>query len=227
MFATATLGFTLASLGCTLSTSIAALISIRVFQGFCGGMLIPAVFTSVFVMMPEKHRVLATTIAGVFAVIAPTVGPGGWRLPDGDIFLALDFFGQYSSGSFRHGYGRAFWCVSARRIFRQSKGSIIRLLFSRRSFWLRWNYSLAKAPGTIGAAICAFLGRGLHRFRRTRYWRALDHASPFIDLRRFRKRSFSIGLRPQFRVWLRPLWLGLYNVAVSRACTGTFAAGDR
>src|SRR5215813_8337934 len=36
MFAAATLGFTLASLGCALSTTIEPLLAIRVIQGFCG-----------------------------------------------------------------------------------------------------------------------------------------------------------------------------------------------
>src|SRR6185437_9963306 len=57
MFALATLGFTLASLACALCTTLPPFIALRVVQGFCGGMLIPGVFTSVFVMMPEKHRI--------------------------------------------------------------------------------------------------------------------------------------------------------------------------
>jgi DHA2 family multidrug resistance protein len=75
MFAAATLAFTLASIGCALSGSIGMLIAFRVAQGFFGGMLIPAVFTAVFIMMPEPHRLPATTVAGVFALLAPTLGP--------------------------------------------------------------------------------------------------------------------------------------------------------
>jgi MFS transporter, DHA2 family, multidrug resistance protein len=80
MFVLATVGFTVASLGCALCTSLEPLLAIRVVQGFCGGMLIPAVFTSAFTLFPEKERVLATVIAGIFAMIAPTVGPavGGY-----------------------------------------------------------------------------------------------------------------------------------------------------
>ena len=80
MFVAATLGFTLASLSCAFSSSIDMLIGFRVVQGFCGGMLIPAVFTSIFVMMPKEREILATTLAGTFAVIAPTIGPfvGGY-----------------------------------------------------------------------------------------------------------------------------------------------------
>src|SRR6185437_2775 len=80
MFASATIGFTLASVACAACTSLPPFIALRVVQGFCGGMLIPGVFTSVFVMMPEKHRIAATALAGTLAVIAPTIGPavGGY-----------------------------------------------------------------------------------------------------------------------------------------------------
>jgi DHA2 family multidrug resistance protein len=80
LFVGATLGFTLASIGCALCTSADPLIAIRVIQGFFGGMLIPAVFTSVFTILPRKYEILATTMAGVFAMVAPTLGPyvGGW-----------------------------------------------------------------------------------------------------------------------------------------------------
>ena len=56
------------------------LIAARVVQGFFGGMLIPSVFTAVFVLIPKPHHVLATTMAGVAALLAPTLGPllGGW-----------------------------------------------------------------------------------------------------------------------------------------------------
>ena len=80
MFAAATAGFTLASLACAAVGDIDSLIAIRVIQGFCGGMLSPSVFTSIFAMVPTKHRVLATTVAGTLAVLAPTIGPavGGY-----------------------------------------------------------------------------------------------------------------------------------------------------
>ncbi len=80
MFAAAAGGFTLASAGCALSNGFAPLIVFRVLQGFCGGALIPAVFTSVFALFPVQAHIKATAIAGVFAVLAPTLGPivGGY-----------------------------------------------------------------------------------------------------------------------------------------------------
>jgi DHA2 family multidrug resistance protein len=80
LFVAAISTFTVASLGCAASPSFDALIAWRVLQGFSGGTLIPAVFSAVFLLFPLRQQGVATTIAGVLAVLAPTVGPivGGW-----------------------------------------------------------------------------------------------------------------------------------------------------
>jgi MFS transporter, DHA2 family, multidrug resistance protein len=80
LFLAAIAGFTLASAGCAASTGFAELIAFRVVQGFCGGALIPAVFTAIFALLPERLHVRATAIAGTVAMLAPTLGPtlGGY-----------------------------------------------------------------------------------------------------------------------------------------------------
>jgi MFS transporter, DHA2 family, multidrug resistance protein len=72
--------FTLASVGCAFSGSFAMLVSFRVLQGFAGGTLIPVVFSAVFLLFPIRLHPIAATMAGVIAVLAPTIGPvvGGW-----------------------------------------------------------------------------------------------------------------------------------------------------
>jgi DHA2 family multidrug resistance protein len=72
--------FTLASAGCAGASGFGALVAWRVLQGFAGGTLIPAVFSAVFLLFPERLHGIATTLAGVIAVLAPTLGPvvGGW-----------------------------------------------------------------------------------------------------------------------------------------------------
>ncbi|HMH96214.1 MAG TPA: MFS transporter, partial [Bradyrhizobium sp.] len=67
--------FTLASIGCAFSGSFPTLVSFRVLQGFAGGALIPAVFSAVFLLFPIRLHPIATTMAGIMAVLAPTVGP--------------------------------------------------------------------------------------------------------------------------------------------------------
>ncbi len=67
--------FTLASIGCAASDNLATLISFRICQGFAGGALIPAVFSAVFLLFPLRLHPTATTLAGIVAVLAPTIGP--------------------------------------------------------------------------------------------------------------------------------------------------------
>src|SRR5450759_4687994 len=80
LFVTAVSFFTVASVGCAFSGGFAVLLVFRVAQGFCDGVLIPAVFSAVFLLFPPRLHAVATTIGGVVAVLAPTVGPvvGGW-----------------------------------------------------------------------------------------------------------------------------------------------------
>jgi DHA2 family multidrug resistance protein len=80
LFVAAIATFTAASFGCAWSSGFPALLAWRVLQGFSGGTLIPAVFSAVFLLFPPSRHGLATTVAGVLAVLAPTVGPvvGGW-----------------------------------------------------------------------------------------------------------------------------------------------------
>ena len=80
LFVAAVCLFTAASAGCAQSQTFETLIAWRILQGFAGGTLIPAVFSAVFLLFPSRSQGLATTIAGVAAVLAPTVGPivGGW-----------------------------------------------------------------------------------------------------------------------------------------------------
>src|SRR5665811_1496584 len=80
LFVVAIVLFTLASIGCAFSGSFLTLVSFRVLQGFAGGTLIPAVFSAVFLLFPIRLHPVATTMAGIMVVLAPTVGPvvGGW-----------------------------------------------------------------------------------------------------------------------------------------------------
>lgn len=80
LFVVAVLSFSVASLGCAASTHFGSLIAWRVIQGFASGVLIPSVFSVVFILFPERHQDRATVIAGVIAMMAPTLGPliGGW-----------------------------------------------------------------------------------------------------------------------------------------------------
>src|SRR5579859_4645011 len=80
LFVAAIIGFAASSVGCAASHHFETLLLFRIVQGFCGGALIPIVFTSVFTMFPVGRHVLATTLGGLCAMLAPTIGPvlGGY-----------------------------------------------------------------------------------------------------------------------------------------------------
>ena len=81
LFAGALTLFTLASIGCAFSTGFLDLLAWRVLQGFAGGVLIPLVFSAIFLLFPKgAEQTLATAVGGFLAVTAPAVGPiiGGW-----------------------------------------------------------------------------------------------------------------------------------------------------
>ncbi len=81
LFVVALSGFTLASIGCANSGGFITLLVWRVIQGFAGGVLIPIVFSSIFLLFPKGlQQTIATALGGVLAVLAPALGPliGGW-----------------------------------------------------------------------------------------------------------------------------------------------------
>jgi DHA2 family multidrug resistance protein len=72
--------FTVASLLCGLSHSIAELICFRVLQGVGGAALISTAQATIFTVFPRKQQPMAQAIFGIGIMVGPTVGPtfGGW-----------------------------------------------------------------------------------------------------------------------------------------------------
>src|SRR5580693_1266419 len=72
--------FTLFSVVCGLSTSLAMMIIGRVGQGFFGGALIPTAQTIVRTRLPLSQLPVGMTIFGLIVLLGPLFGPvvGGW-----------------------------------------------------------------------------------------------------------------------------------------------------
>lgn len=206
MFSAATLGFTLASLGCALSEALPLLIAIRVFQGFCGGMLIPGVFTSVFSMMPEKHRVAATALAGTLAVIAPTIGPavGGYLTEHYSwhwIFLI-----NLAPGLLVSALVAGFVRIGGTDLteFRRIDYRAIGLAAV---FLATLELVLKEAPKHDWQGLFVYAWMGVCAVTGTAaIWRSLTRPHPFVDLSRFHERTFTLGCVLSF-----VLGLGLYG----------------
>jgi DHA2 family multidrug resistance protein len=73
-------GFTAASVLCSLAWNIESMIVFRALQGLLGASMIPTMFTSSFHFFPGPLRVYSAAVVGTIASIAPALGPviGGW-----------------------------------------------------------------------------------------------------------------------------------------------------
>ena len=210
-------GFTAASLACAAATGFWALIPARIVQGFCGGALIPLVFSAIFLMFDWPARTRATLIAGLFAMLAPTLGPvvGGFvtdrfswhwlfliNVPPGIAVALLVAWAVDIDRADRRRFASVdLWALPLLAVF--LAGLELLLKEAPQRGW-------ASTPMLLLAGLCALCGAGLVR-------RSLTHRAPLIDLSAFRDRNFAIGCGFSFALglglygatYLLPLFLGL------------------
>jgi MFS transporter, DHA2 family, multidrug resistance protein len=210
-------GFTAASLGCAASNSFWSLILARVLQGFCGGALIPLVFSAIFLMFDGLGRSRATLVAGSLAMLAPTLGPalGGFitdryswhwlfliNVPPGIVVALL-----------------VAWAVDIDRPDWRRFGSVDLVAVPLLAVCLGSLQTVLKEAPHRGwdspealllAAICFLCGGGA-------IWRSLRHPAPLIDLSTFRDGNFVVGCCFSFvlgiglygATYLLPVYLGV------------------
>ena len=201
-----TAAFTLASIGCAYSGSLETLLFWRVAQGFAGGLLIPQVFAAGFALFPGRGQGTATTIAGVLAVLAPTLGPvvGGWITATYDwpwLFLINVVPGILA-------------IVLAARLLPREKLQLALLrrldlaglgLMTAALACLELGLKEAPQAGWLSLTVFALLGAsalfGALFVRRCLTWKA-----PLVDLRAFVDRRFALGCLLSFI-----LGMGLYG----------------
>jgi len=216
LFATAVSLFTVASIGCALSGSLAALLIFRVLQGFSGGVLIPAVFAAVFTLFPPRLHAVATTIGSVVAVLAPTVGPvvGGWITQTWSwpwLFLINVVPGLVAAGGapflLPHG------ATQLRELSKLDRCALVLLAVSLASFEI----GLKEAPQRGWASLlCVSLLAGSIIGIAVLIRRTSSAAHPIARLSTFRRRSFTVGCALSFclgvglygSVYLMPVFLG-------------------
>lgn len=217
LFVSAISVFTLASVGCAESQSFSSLIAWRVIQGFAGGTLIPAVFSAVFLLFPQRLQGIATTIAGVAAVFAPTVGPivGGWITETYSwhwlfrINIVPGILAAVGAAIALRGPAsnmRSVRSVDAVALTLLAIGLTALQIGLKDAPTVGW-FSPAVASLLLGFAIC--LGWFV--------WRTLRASDPLVKLRCFKDRNFAIGCALSFilgvglfgSTYLMPFFLGL------------------
>ena len=194
------------------------LIGFRVLQGFAGGTLIPAVFSAVFLLFPIRLHPIATTLAGIMAVLAPTVGPvvGGWITDTYSwhwLFLINVIPGIIAAAATPLLLPRdtAPLCRSGdtRRLFAGADGHRARKPRDRPqagpAIWLAFAACRCPVPAVRhrGSGLCVQNAQG-----RASGGRTVDIGHALVCDR----------LRAQFLPWRRIVRLGLSDAGVSRLC---------
>ena len=217
LFVTAISVFTLASAACAASNGFAPLIAARIVQGFAGGTLIPAVFSAVFLLFPERQQGLATTLAGVAAVLAPTLGPvaGGWITQTYSwhwLFLVNVVPGVIAAAA------AARLLRTAAAMERGHAAFDALALLALAAALTALELALKDAPGLgwgsarVLGEIALMLGAAAAFARRT-----LRARHPVVELRLLRNRNFAVGSALSFvlgvglfgSTYLMPFFLGL------------------
>jgi DHA2 family multidrug resistance protein len=193
LFVGSLLVFVIASVGCAASGNFGELVTWRILQGFSGGTLIPSVFSAVFILFPNKQQTLATTIAGVLAVLAPTVGPiaGGWL---------TDTYSWHWLFLINLAPGLLAAAVASRRLPRDSLDPSALQGFDWLSLLLMagslaaLELGLKEAPTSgwisvyvISCLVCSVIAGSLFVGRYKTRW------PPLVELGNFRDRNFLIG----------------------------------
>jgi MFS transporter, DHA2 family, multidrug resistance protein len=80
LVALSALGFTVASVLCSMAWDMRSMIAFRALQGFLGGSMIPTAFTAAVILFPGRQKAVAASFITAAAGVAPTLGPvvGGW-----------------------------------------------------------------------------------------------------------------------------------------------------
>ncbi|MGP8290451.1 DHA2 family efflux MFS transporter permease subunit [Vreelandella zhanjiangensis] len=210
-------GFTLASLGCALATSIEQLIVLRAIQGFMGGAMIPITQAVSFSIFPRRVMGSVQAVIGMVVTMAPSIGPtvGGYITETQSwhwLFLANVIPGIlvcWAAWTFldidkpNHAIARRLDLVGL---------ALIAVFLGTLEFVLEegpgddW---FASRQITLFSLVC--LVAGIWFFART-----LRSEHPIVDLRAFANRNFAIGAGMGFiigialygLVYIMPLFFG-------------------
>lgn len=75
LYLTSIIGFTIVSSLAVFAGNIYFLIVVRIFQGFFGGVTVPATMAIIYQIIPEEKQVTAISIWSIAPTLAPAVGP--------------------------------------------------------------------------------------------------------------------------------------------------------
>jgi DHA2 family multidrug resistance protein len=187
------------SVACAFAQNLGEMIVLRAFQGFTGGVLIPAAFTLIMTMLPRSKQPVGLAMFALSATFAPAIGPTiggylnesyGWEyifyvnLVPGLIMLAMLFASlpkaRMQLGLLRQGD----WAgIAAMAI---GLGALQTVLEEgNREDWFGSDF-IVRLSVIAAIALSAFL------------WIELTVKNPVINLRLLARRNFGLGTAANF-----------------------------
>ncbi|MGV0958263.1 MAG: DHA2 family efflux MFS transporter permease subunit [Limnohabitans sp.] len=215
VFATSMVLFGIFSIVCGLAPSLGVLVVARVFQGLCGGPLMPLSQTLLMRIFPKEKVAAAIGLWSMTTLVAPVAGPilGGWLCDDYSwswVFLI--------NAPIAIGFGLYAWKLLKRYQESATRSPIDLVGMGLLVVWVAAlqlmldegkNLDWFASGQIIALAVVAVVGFGLFVI-----WE-LHEPHPIVDLRVFRHRGFSVSvltISVAFAAFfgasvLTPLWL--------------------
>ena len=187
------------SVACAFAHNLGEMIVLRAFQGFTGGVLIPAAFTLIMTMLPRSKQPIGLAMFALSATFAPAIGPTvggylnenyGWEyifyvnLVPGLIMLAM-LFASLPKAAMQLGLLRkGDWAgIAAMAI---GLGALQTVLEEgNREDWFGSDF-IVRLAVIAAIALSAFL------------WIELTVKNPVINLRLLARRNFGLGTAANF-----------------------------
>jgi len=214
-FMVAIIGFAVFSMLCGVASSLTMLVVFRVFQGLCGGPLMPASQTLIMRVTPPHRVELAMGLWMMTTILAPIAGPIlGGLLADGigwrwAFYINIPVAVICAAG--------AWWLFRARETF-TSRARIDFVGLGLLALWVGalqimldngQNQDWFSSPWILGLLVVSVLGFAVFVI-----WELTDD-HPIVDLRVFRHRGFAVSAAAMTftfgaffaSIVLMPLWL--------------------
>ncbi|UQX13131.1 DHA2 family efflux MFS transporter permease subunit [Candidatus Mycobacterium methanotrophicum] len=182
--------FTVASLWCGLSGTVAMLIAARIVQGIGAGVLTPQTLSVITRIFPPERRGMAMSVWGATAGVATLVGPlAGGVLVDA-LGWAWIFFVNVPIGII--GLGLAVWLMPVLPTHRH-RFDLVGVALSGLAMFLIVFALQEGQSGGWAPWIWAVLVAGTGFLTAFVYWQSIGTDEPLIPLDIFRDRDFSLA----------------------------------
>lgn len=185
-------GFTLASVFCAMSNTVAVLIAFRILQGVFCGVIVPSAMAVIYQVIPREKQAVAIGIWAASAMLAPAIGPTlsgyilehvSWHwifwmnLPIGIIaIIMVQLFMPY----YRMKVPQSFDFLGFITVIASSASILVALSQGR-----AWGWT---SSGTLSLLIGGFIILGVF------LWRELTAKSPLLNLRVFKSGRYTMAL---------------------------------